>query len=301
MASNTTSPAATERRARRASLLAVLLGVAVGSAGSAARAEGCDDANVDAQKLERGGKLLDARAKFLECAASNSCAESTKNRCAEKARAVAARIPSVVLEAKRGADALIDVAVTVDGKPLAHKLDGRAIELDPGIHEFVFTTQGDSAHLSVAVVEGRKAQSVAATFTPALPPEPRPESAAPMGAPVVEASRGGARRVAGLVIAGVGVVGVGVGAYLAVTGQSDYKHEFDTGNSGAAFVSKDACVAASSACSSAVSRTRWGIGVAVASGVVAVGGVVLWFTAPSAPTTPRVGVGPNGLMVSGGF
>jgi hypothetical protein len=94
----------------------------------------------------------------------------------------------VVLAAKSAAGAdLIDVQVTMDGNVLATKLDGLAIDVDPGAHTFVFATPNGPVEQRVVVPEGAKAFRVAvgpsAGAGPA-PPTPPPAAGAAGAAPV---------------------------------------------------------------------------------------------------------------------
>ncbi len=77
-------------------------------------------------------------------------------------------LPSVVLLAHTvGGAPLVDATVTLDDAPtpLATKLDGPAIDVDPGEHRFTFTTSsGDHAVVTSVIVEGEHAQQVVATI-----------------------------------------------------------------------------------------------------------------------------------------
>src|SRR5206468_567998 len=84
--------------------------------------------------------------------------------------------PSVVLEAKTEAGYAFDTAVTMDGAVVATKLDGRSIEVDPGVHTFRFTREGASPiEEKVLVHEGDKSLLVSVTWAP--PPSSAPAEA----------------------------------------------------------------------------------------------------------------------------
>ena len=68
--------------------------------------------------------------------------------------------PTIVFDAKdaSGRD-VAAVKVTVDGRPLAEKLDGAALAVDPGEHTFVFTVAGGALVTQTFVIrEGQKAR-----------------------------------------------------------------------------------------------------------------------------------------------
>jgi hypothetical protein len=163
--------------------LSLLVAVAVASAGgssiSTARADGSDRclaAPVEGQKLQRAGKLLDARDRFATCA-TNTCPAEVVENCMRWLRQVDDELPSVVVAARdpKGRD-LTDVRVSIDGKA-ATEMSTRAVRLDPGPHTFVFR-QGGSAdqEQQVIVRDGEKNRQVVATFG-VLPLTPTPAPA----------------------------------------------------------------------------------------------------------------------------
>ena len=123
--------------------------------------------------------------------------------------------------ARDGAGADLDVRVTVDGAPLATRLDGQAIPMNPGMHAFHFQlADGASADARVVVAEGSQNQLVTTTLgglAPQLPATPAQSTA------TVPAAPGGASpwRTVGWVLSGVGVVGLGVGAGFGIAAMSD--------------------------------------------------------------------------------
>jgi hypothetical protein len=131
----------------------------------------CSAAFSAAPDLAKGGKLLAARDQLTLCAA-DKCPASMRPLCADDLRRIQDRIPTVVFAARgaRGED-LLDVRVTENGKVLTSKLDGRAVELDPGEHVFHFEgARGASTDQTVVVREGEQARAVAVTLADAAPP-----------------------------------------------------------------------------------------------------------------------------------
>jgi hypothetical protein len=79
---------------------------------------------------------------------------------------VEAAIPSVVLEAHTSGGPVFDVAVTIDGVAHPNALDGRPIELNPGVHAFDFERRGGpSVNQKVVLVEGQKNRLVLADWS----------------------------------------------------------------------------------------------------------------------------------------
>ena len=102
----------------------------------------CIDANEAAQKLKREGALSQARAKLQLCLRPE-CPGPVRADCAELSAAVDAAMPSIVFDARDAHGVrLVNVRVTMDGKPLAEQLDGTPISVDPGSHGFEFAAPG---------------------------------------------------------------------------------------------------------------------------------------------------------------
>jgi hypothetical protein len=54
--------------------------------------------------------------------------------------------------------------LTMEGSPVAYKIDGIAVDVDPGAHTFVFEGPDGRAEQKVVVPEGTKAQHIGVTF-----------------------------------------------------------------------------------------------------------------------------------------
>ncbi len=125
-----------------------ILGVALASllfSAAPARADdvdACASASEKGQELRDQAKLRAARDLFVTCAAER-CPAVVRKDCAEWLASVDEALPSVALRARDAAGRdLTEVRVTVDGAPVAPRLDGRALVLDPGAHTFVFSAAG---------------------------------------------------------------------------------------------------------------------------------------------------------------
>lgn len=148
--------------------LASSMGLAVGRFGAAsadsAPADPCFSAPVEGQKLQREGRLIEARDRFASCA-RNTCPAEIVTDCSRWMSEVEAASPSVVV-AVRDAQRrdILDVRVSVDGKP-SGVVSSRAMALDPGAHTFVFQRPGSpDVTVDVLLREGEKNREVAASL-----------------------------------------------------------------------------------------------------------------------------------------
>jgi hypothetical protein len=127
----------------------------------AASGTDCSSVYDAALEQEHAGYLRDASVLFLSCAA-DSCRSPVKESCQAKLFRLELDTPSVVLLAKDSAGAPVtDVQVTMDGTPIASRLDGRALRVDPGLHVFVFTADGEALSTQrLLVAEGQRNREI---------------------------------------------------------------------------------------------------------------------------------------------
>ncbi len=149
----------------------------------------CNDAHTQAQPLRRAGQLRAARRELRTCAAP-SCPTLVRDECVQWLDEVGRSIPSLVLEAKdQDGNDRSDVRVTLDGQVLAERLDGSAIEIDPGEHDLVFESEGVppvTRHVVVGVGEKDRHERVTLEVPRAAVPPPPPPPAPPPAPPPVE-------------------------------------------------------------------------------------------------------------------
>jgi hypothetical protein len=117
----------------------------------------CVAASSHAATLENEHKLRDAREAFLLCA-SPSCPDEVQEECTRRIVEVNAALPSVVFEIKDAAGNDVGgVKIAMDGVPLANRVEGAAILVDPGEHAFTFEAKGQPVvHKTLVVLEGVK-------------------------------------------------------------------------------------------------------------------------------------------------
>jgi hypothetical protein len=163
------------RIARHAAAAAVAVGVSIASArsggadvssaaGSFETKKACVGWHEQAQILRRASSLIEARADLLACS-QDVCPVAVRSDCAEWLSDVGGAIPSVVIRARSAALDESNVRVFVDATLATSHLDGRAVELDPGIHTFRFEADGESpVEERVLVVEGEKNRILTVPF-----------------------------------------------------------------------------------------------------------------------------------------
>ncbi|WP_437685670.1 hypothetical protein [Sorangium sp. So ce176] len=171
-----------QRTARRSLVAAALAALAClqPARARAGDVEACFTASEEGQRLRDEGRLREARARFIACGAA-ACPALVRSDCAGWLADVTARVPTLILSAEddQGQDAA-DVRVTLDGAPLAARLDGKAVEVDPGEHVLRFERAGsDPVALRLVVREGEKLRRVSARLAP--PATARAGAATPGG------------------------------------------------------------------------------------------------------------------------
>ena len=264
----------------------------------------CIDANETAQALRKGEKLRDAEQRLLVCV-SASCPGPVRDDCAQRLTELRSVIPTVVFVVKDDADQdLSEVSVTMDDQPLASKLDGTAIAIDPGAHHFAFEAPGrQREERSLVIREGEKDRHervvLVATPVAAWPPVV-PQSAPVAPAEPPPANDGKAQRTAGLVVGGVGVAGVVVGSIFGFVSKGTYDSALNhcilrdpTRCDGTGV--GDGKTAHSQATVSTIAF--------IAGGALLGGGALLYFTAPRAGVTvsPTVGMRSAGVGINGSW
>ena len=114
-------------------------------AARAGEAEECASAYEKGQELRLEHRLVDARAQFLVCARP-ACPKAARDDCSRWLGEVDATLPGLVVRATSGGAPFDDARVFVDGKPVADRLDARAIPVDPGKHVVRVEPRGCAPH-----------------------------------------------------------------------------------------------------------------------------------------------------------
>lgn len=200
-------------------------------------------------------------------------------------------MPTLVIVAKDSAgNDLTAVHVTMDGEPLAEKLDGRPIAVDPGEHRFTFEAVGLRMLERMLVIrEGDRSRLEQAVLSPTV------SSPASGGAEAPQHSFFATVPTLSYAAFGVGVVGLAVGTvagFVAIGDHSTLKNQCTSscpsGEVGAFHTAAD------------LSTVGFVVG---ALGVV--GGAVLWVTLRKESTTEvpaaHAWVGPGSVGIGGSF
>jgi hypothetical protein len=130
-----------------------------------AGARACQVAYESGQHKEQLGQLVEASQLFAQCA-EESCGTALWQDCIVRGTRISAALPSVVpLVMDESGVLRTDVQVKMDGQVIASQLNGRAIPIDPGTHEFSFSTGGgvfSSQRLTIA--KGERNQALAVSY-----------------------------------------------------------------------------------------------------------------------------------------
>ncbi|WP_394837689.1 hypothetical protein LVJ94_12335 [Pendulispora rubella] len=171
----------------------------------------CVSSYEQSQSLRKGGKLRDARQRALECA-RDTCPAVLSRDCQRWITELDNSIPTVIFDVRGLAgEELTQVTVFLDGKKVVDRLDGKALDVDPGTHTFKFVPGGalkDATRESTIVIrEGEKYRKVSASF------EDKSISAQ-------AANKSRPVPVATWVFGGIGVAGLAAGTFFALSGNS---------------------------------------------------------------------------------
>lgn len=245
--------------------------------------DACIAASEDALALKKAERLVDERKALSQCA-TPSCPDAIKNSCQARLLDLNRAIPSVVFVVRdpRGRD-LASVRLTVDGIPWGDRLDGSAITLDPGDHEFRFDVAGAPPvveHLVLHEAEQERRETIV----------------------IGRVAEGGhdAGRTTALVVAAAGVAGLVVGAVFGVLSLTAHDaYEKDCGPSVGA---PSGLCEAQAGPGEKDAATKGTVATALLLGGAAVtaAGATWYLLTPSAPRL-RVGAGLHGIAVGAAF
>jgi hypothetical protein len=152
---------------------------------SASTRRACASSYEKAQELRQASRLREAKENLQSCS-KNACGDFVQRECAKWLGQIESEMPSLVLLAKDEAGLpILDVQVTMDGELLTSRLEGRAVAVDPGMHEFAFqTVSGAVVQKRVPVAQGERNRVVTVEF---------PAAAATRGAKAIPAAKAAAK------------------------------------------------------------------------------------------------------------
>ena len=190
----------------------------------------CASAYEKAQYLRRDKKLRAAHKELLVCSQS-TCPAAVVSDCTQWLAEVEKGTPTVVFDARdpKG-QSVADVKVYMDGELLQNKLDGTAVQVDPGTHTFRFEpASGTAGEQQVLVLEGEKTRVITFSITGAASGgNPGDRNGSGNQGHAGETS-GGSGKAVGLILAGVGVAALAGGIVFGAMGSSQASSDKDPG------------------------------------------------------------------------
>ena len=194
-------------------------------------AAACASAYEKAQYLRRDKKLRAAHKELLVCS-QTSCPAAVVSDCTQWLSEVEKGTPTVVFDARdpKG-QSVADVKVYMDGELLQNKLDGTAVQVDPGTHTFRFEpASAPAGEQQVLVLEGEKTRVITFSITGAASSGHAEQNGnSSQGGAAVETSSGGGTKAVGLILAGVGVAALAGGIVFGAMGSSQASSDKDPG------------------------------------------------------------------------
>jgi hypothetical protein len=133
----------------------------------------CLSAYENAQVLRQQAHLVEAREALGVCS-RQECPPLVRQDCGNWLEEVDKAIPSVIVQASIDGAETTNVKVSIDGKVIKNRLDGKAIQADPGSHKFRFETAGfPPIEQTVTIREGEHYRPIPADWqTKKAPPVP---------------------------------------------------------------------------------------------------------------------------------
>jgi hypothetical protein len=214
-------------------VLACFVGGALPSEPAQAAPPECFAAADDAQNLRDEGHYAAARERLAVCSAA-ACPEVVQRDCSRWIEELVQMWPTIIVRARdlQGRD-LADVKVSVDGKPVADRLEGTPLQIDPGEHLLACESEGAPPVKETIVVRATaKNRIVDVQLAKGAPPavaarmdpdaEPRVgSSAGPDVGPQPPQTHDAARTLR-WVFGGATLAAFGTAAYFGWTGLSRY-------------------------------------------------------------------------------
>jgi hypothetical protein len=138
-------------------------------------------ANHEQAQVKRIEKKLVAARNAARACAVTACPAAVRSDCTEWVSELSKLIPTLLLVAESASGELENVKVTLDGVPFTEKLDGTALEVEPGPHFLHFEYRNEPPiDRRVDVPEGEKSLMVRVRFAgEPLPAQPVPLAPSP--------------------------------------------------------------------------------------------------------------------------
>ncbi|HEY2518264.1 MAG TPA: hypothetical protein VGI39_45660 [Polyangiaceae bacterium] len=276
-----------------------IAGVSLLSAATTTRAEAAEPTTSDclfardsALTLQSKHQLRAARAQLEVCEA-NACPTGIRAECAKRHEEVQSAMPTLLFVAEDAQGRSVSkVKVAMDGEPLLSELTGTSVGVDPGQHVFTFEVPGKPrAAQTFDLTEGEKNRRIKLEIVPPTPPAQ---------------TFGRTQRIVGLSFGAAALVGVGLGTGFGISARSNLTKSHEDCNT--SLCTQQGWSAATSEMSTATTQATISTAAFIAAGAFLATGALLYFTAPTGPSTnsaftlaPAVGSGTGGLLVQGTF
>lgn len=230
------------------------------------------------QRARKDRLLTEARTQFQTCARA-VCPQIVRQDCATWQNELSKILPSITLAVRDPDDHdVIEAKIFLDAKPLAEKVDGKPVVLDPGEHVFRVEAEGfEPSDVRVIAREGESRNLDIKLQKKAVAPAPTPEPPPPAPEPEV----GGGHTVPPWIVVGVGAAGVATGLVMYGIGSSSFPSECDASTQKCKTGTAPDVVEKAQ---SADGLQKTGLIVAIGGGVVLAGGLLWHFLEPTAPS-----------------
>ena len=179
----------------------------------------CADSYEKAQEEKTAGHLKAALVQLKSCI-DPTCPKFIRDDCVRWMDQTESALPTVVFAVRRDGKDVTDVEVACDGEPLLSSLDGKAVPVDPGSHDFSFKVPGVAPmERQTLIREGERNRIIDVEFVIAHESVASPTStaSADAGRP---GERGKVSRYLPYGLAGLGALGVAGFALFGLEGNS---------------------------------------------------------------------------------
>lgn len=196
-----------------------------GTAHAQDAAQQCATSYETAQRERGRGAFLEATQAAQACS-QIECNALIVQECIKLLEQFKAETPTMVFSARNGrGEEIAAVKVEIDGKPAADHIDGLAIPVNPGIHTFRFTAEGEApVEIKHTARVGDKNRLIEVQIGKPVPVGTGISAGSASGpvAPAPEERVNKPVPIATWLLGGVGVVGLGVFGYMRLKASSDY-------------------------------------------------------------------------------
>ncbi len=194
---------------------AMLAAIAVASEPARADDRSACVASYERSQIQRREHKLERAREELRLCSRAACPALVRSDCVTWLDQVEASMPTLLIKAERDGADVASVRVSADDQLMAARLDGNALEIEPGEHVLRFETAGAPTVVTTVVVrEGEKGRVVPVRFVGTR--------AADLPRPVDRAAPAATGAPAGLyVLTAVGVAGLAAFGVLAASGKAE--------------------------------------------------------------------------------